>query len=183
MARRKIKPKSKGGRPSKFDERFIDEAEKLALLGATDANLSDFFKISLATLDNWKKQHPKFLEALKRGKSIADGDVAQSLYRRATGYSHEAVKIFNDQGQPMVVPFTEHYPPDTTAAIFWLKNRRPDLWRDKTEVLNKNEPAAGDERMPTALEMAREIAFALRLGMAEAEKAQKSEPSDTPTKH
>ena len=49
------------------------------------------------------------------------------------GYSHEAVKIFNDGGQPLIVPYTEHYPPDTTAAIFWLKNRRPEQWRDKSQ--------------------------------------------------
>jgi hypothetical protein len=64
---------------------------------------------------------------------MADAEVAEKLFKRATGYSHDAVKIFNDQGAPLQVPYTEHYPPDTTACIFWLKNRRPDLWRDKVE--------------------------------------------------
>jgi hypothetical protein len=41
------------------------------------------------------------------------------------------VKILQDKGVPIVVPFEQHYPPDTVACIFWLKNRRPDLWRDK----------------------------------------------------
>ncbi len=55
------------------------------------------------------------------------------MYERATGYSHAEDKIFNDGGEPLIVPTTKHYPPDATSAIFWLKNRQPAKWRDKTE--------------------------------------------------
>ena len=72
--------------------------------------------------------------ALKRGKVIADGNIADRLYQRAMGYSHETEKIFCSNGQVTRVPCVERFPPDTTAQIFWLKNRRPDLWRDKREV-------------------------------------------------
>jgi hypothetical protein len=70
------------------------------------------------------------------GKATADARVEQSLYRRALGYSHDAVKIFMPAGAvaPVIAPYVEHYAPDTTAAIFWLKNRRPDECRDKTDV-------------------------------------------------
>ena len=64
---------------------------------------------------------------------MADAEVAERLFLRARGYTHEAVKILSRGGkeEPVMVPYVEHYPPDTTACIFWLKNRRPDLWRDK----------------------------------------------------
>lgn len=121
------------GRPSKFKREFVDQARKLALLGATDREVAEFFEVKESTLYRWKHEYPELSEALKLGKEAADQRVEQSLYRRATGYSHDSVKIFQYEGQPVEVPFTEHYPPDTTAAIFWLKNRRPDLWRDRQE--------------------------------------------------
>ena len=118
------------GRPTSYRPEFAAQAEKLCRLGATDRELAEFFEVCEATINTWKAAQPGFLESLKSGKGLADAEVADKLYRRATGYSHEAVKIFNDGGTPLVVPYTEHYPPDTTAAIFWLKNRRPDRWRD-----------------------------------------------------
>ena len=121
----------KRGRPSKYDAGFCTMVEKLCRLGATDEELADFFGIDEATLNRWKVAHPEFCESLKRGKTIADAEVADKLYRRAIGYEHAAVKIFNDNGQALVVDYVQRYPPDTTAAIFWLKNRRPDQWRDR----------------------------------------------------
>jgi hypothetical protein len=57
-----------------------------------------------------------------------------SLYHRAIGYSYDAVKIFMHDGKPVEVPYREHVPPDVAACIFWLKNRRPHLWRDKHDM-------------------------------------------------
>lgn len=120
-------------RPSKYQPEFAEQALKLCRLGATDKEIAEFFEVAESTINKWKLDHPPFSESLKRGKTLADAEVADRLFKRATGYSHPAVKIFNDGGAPMEVPYTEHYPPDTTAAIFWLKNRRPDVWRDKTQ--------------------------------------------------
>lgn len=118
-------------RPSKFKPEFVEQATKLAQLGATDREVADFFGVEERTLNRWKHDHPEFCQSLKVGKESADQRVEQSLYRRALGYSHDAVKIaVNAQGEVTSVPFVEHYPPDTTAAIFWLKNRRPEEWRD-----------------------------------------------------
>lgn len=131
-------PARKPGRPSKYKEEFAEQARKLCLLGATDADMARFFEVSEATLNNWKHEHPAFLEALKAGKSLADGVIAESLYQRAKGYSHpeddiRTVSLPAGGGSEIVItPTIKHYPPDTTACIFWLKNRRPDLWRDKT---------------------------------------------------
>lgn len=118
------------GRPTKFKPEFVEQARKLATLGATDREAAEFFDVNEATLHRWKHEHPEFCESLKVGKEQADARVEQSLYRRALGYSHDAVKILQYEGAPVVVPFVEHYAPDTTAAIFWLKNRKPAEWRD-----------------------------------------------------
>ena len=123
----------KTGRPSKFKPEFVEQARKLAALGATDREAAEFFDVNEATLHRWKHEHPEFCESLKVGKAKADERVEQSLYRRALGYSHDAVKIaVNAAGEITQVPFVERYPPDTTAAIFWLKNRKPEEWRDVT---------------------------------------------------
>lgn len=136
MAKKPGKPKAKaekgkGGRPSSFREEFIVQAEKLALLGATDKQLADFFGVSEVTLNAWKKEFPDFLKSLKKGKLEADAEIAQALFHRAKGYSHEAVKFFVIDKAVVAQSYTEHYPPDTAAAIIWLKNRQPNTWREK----------------------------------------------------
>ena len=127
-----------GGRPSVYTEKHAILAGKLCLLGATDAEIADALEISESTLNAWKHDHEEFSESLKKGKMLADAEIASKLYHRASGYSHDAVKIFQYEGQPVIVPYTEVFPPDTTAAIFWLKNRRPDLWRDRQEITGPN---------------------------------------------
>lgn len=131
--------------PTKYKIAFNAQAEKLCKLGATDAELADFFEVCVDSINEWKKVYPKFSASIKKGKTLADSIVADSLYKRANGYSHKAVKIFPTGGEkkdeegskessPLIVPFIEHYPPDTAAAIFWLKNRQPKKWRDKMET-------------------------------------------------
>jgi hypothetical protein len=127
---------SEVGRPSLYMAKYADQAYKLGLLGATDAEMADIFEVSESTLNLWKQRHPEFSESIKRGKAEADANVAEKLYQRACGYSHPAVKIFMPQGaaEPVYADFTEHYPPDTQAASLWLRNRQPAKWRDKTVV-------------------------------------------------
>lgn len=127
---------TKKGRPSKYEPAFVNGARKLAKLGATDQEIADFFEIDLRTLYRWKIAHEDFCHALKEGKSEADDRVERSLYQRAIGYEQEAVKIFMPAGKddPVYAPYRERVAPDTTAAIFWLKNRRPNDWRDKKEL-------------------------------------------------
>lgn len=122
-------------RPSSFKPEYAEQAQKLCLLGATDKELADFFGVSEQTLNAWKQAHPEFLESLKMGKDLADATVADRLYKRATGYEHKAVKIVADAktGMDHTVEYIERYPPDTTACIFWLKNRQRAKWRDRVE--------------------------------------------------
>ena len=126
--------KKKEGRPSKYKPEFTKQAYKLCLLGATDKGLANFFEVSEDTIHEWKKVHPEFSESLKEGKEEADAIVASSLFHRATGYSHKDVDIKIYKGKIITTQLTKHYPPDSTAAIFWLKNRNPKQWRDKQEV-------------------------------------------------
>jgi hypothetical protein len=123
-----------GGRPSKYKPEYNEQAYKLCLLGATDKELASFFDTTEQTINAWKQNYPEFFESLKRGKEEADATIAQKLYHRAKGYEHPEDKIFNDNGKPLIVPTIKHYPPDTTAAIFWLKNRQPQRWRDRVET-------------------------------------------------
>ncbi|HTE27046.1 hypothetical protein [Flavitalea sp.] len=125
--------KNVGGRPTDYRTAFNKQAEKLCKLGSTDKELADFFEVTEQTINNWKVEHPKFFESIKKGKEIADAEVAEKLFKRATGYQHADVDIKMFEGQIITTPLTKHYPPDTAAAIFWLKNRQKDKWRDKQE--------------------------------------------------
>lgn len=143
------KEEKKGrGRPSAYKPEFVDLAYKFALLGATDAKMAEFFGVDERTLNRWKIDFPDFCQSLKNGKLIADAEIAHSLYHRAKGYSHEAMKFFQYEGNVIEQPYTEHYPPDTGAAFIWLKNRAG--WRDKPEE-------GGDEDAPKPVAVIVEI--------------------------
>lgn len=128
------------GRPTDYKDEYNGQAEKLCKLGATDSELADFFNCSESTLNLWKLNHTEFSESIKRGKILADANVAERLYQRAMGFEHdsEEIKIVsNGQGEGSSVervPIRKIYPPDTVAAIFWLKNRQKKKWRDKIET-------------------------------------------------
>ena len=124
---------SKRGRPSSYKDEYAEQARKLCMLGATDEDLAEFFEVSYRTIYRWQISHDEFCQALKAGKEHADERVERSLYHKAVGYTYDSVKIFQHQGQVIEAPYKEHIPPDTTAAIFWLKNRRKADWRDKQE--------------------------------------------------
>lgn len=127
------------GRPTKYKEEYNIQVEKLCKLGATDEELANFFDVDVSTVNNWKIEHPQFFESIKRGKVEADSNVAERLYQRAMGFEHDSEEIkvvsMGKEGSAIErVPIRKVYPPDPTAAIFWLKNRRPKDWRDKQEI-------------------------------------------------
>lgn len=123
-----------GGRPTKYKPEYVDQAAKLAALGATDAEMADFFEVTVSTFALWKVTYPELSDALKDSKEIADRRVETALYNRAMGYTHEETDIRVVDGAVVMTPMLKHYPPDTTAAIFWLKNRKPQEWRDRAQV-------------------------------------------------
>lgn len=129
------------GRPTRYKKEYDELARNYCLLGATNEKLAELFGVTTTTIDNWLKAHKSFLGAVKDGREIADATVAQSLFHRAKGYSHREDKIFcNKDGDVTTVETVKHYAPDTTACIFWLKNRQREDWRDVKER-TINDPA------------------------------------------
>ena len=125
-----------------YREIYPEQAYKLALLGAIDTELADFFGVCEDTIHEWKKVFPEFSESIKRGKLQADAEVAEKLFHRAKGYSHAEVKVFCHEGKITTHEVTKHYPPDTGAAMAWLKNRRKKDWRDSHDFLTDGEKIA-----------------------------------------
>lgn len=137
---------TKVGRPSRYKQEYCVQAYKLCLLGSTDKQMADFFGVAESTINKWKLDHPEFSESIKKGKEIADMEIANSLFERAKGAKvkkKQAIKLkrveYNmgrrvlEEERIEIVDVEEELPPDTTSAIFWLKNRNPDQWRDKQQ--------------------------------------------------
>lgn len=109
---------------------IIAEAKELGLSGATDFQAAQTLGVDVVTIHRWKVRDPEFAAALRVGKDIADGLIEATLYHKARGYSFRSEKIFNNDGVITRAETVEHVPPDTTAMIFWLKNRQREKWRD-----------------------------------------------------
>lgn len=132
----------KTGRPSKYNPEFNEQVYKLALLGATDKEIAEFFNVTEQTINNWKESEPEFFESLKGGKIKADAEVSNSLLKRANGYKYEEVKTeVMPDGSKRITTTLKEVPPDVAAQNIWLKNRRGRIkdelgqrWADKHEV-------------------------------------------------
>lgn len=135
------------GRPTSYRPEYASHALALCQLGATDAELADYFGVAVRTIANWQSRYPEFHEALRTGKSEADDRVQRSLYQRAMGTEYEEAhpikvkKTLYENGKKVaeeerieVVMVKRIVPADTTAAIFWMKNRRSKEWRDVHKV-------------------------------------------------
>lgn len=124
-----------GGRPTKYKPEYAEQAQKLCANNAfTDAELAAFFGVNLSTLHLWKIKHEEFSDAIKIGKEPANARVEKSLYDRAMGYTAVETDIRVVNGKIVKTEVVKHYPPDSTALIFYLKNRLPDQYRDKQEL-------------------------------------------------
>jgi hypothetical protein len=118
------------GRPSQWDPIFEGRTYKYALMGATNEKIAEFLGISISTFERWQRERPEFKRCLEKGRHDADATVARTLFKKATGYYKRTEKA-TASGQ--VVTVKEYFPPDTGSAIFWLKNRKPETWRDKQQ--------------------------------------------------
>ena len=135
--------KNKGGRPSLYNKSLCDAVRALARRqdqSLTDEQIAAHLGVGVSTIYDWKKIYPEFSEAIKESKSKADSLVESALYKRAFGFEYDEVKKVSDEGGLIKTEITKkQVAPDTTAQIFWLKNRRPDLWRDAQRIEHSGE--------------------------------------------
>jgi hypothetical protein len=119
-----------GGRKTAYSTKMAVVARKCCERGMTDIEIADMLGIGLATLYRWKAEHPAFSRVFKLGKAEADDRVERSLYNRAVGYDYIAEKPVMTRHGQKTMRYRAHVPPDTAAAVWYLKNRRTDRWRD-----------------------------------------------------
>ena len=141
--------KKKQGAPTKYDPKVhVPWGQSLARLGWSDDEIAAEFGVHVRTLYRWKA-HDEFKQALKDGKSKADAKVVDSLYQRALGITvteTRKTKYKDSSGKETmrVEEITKQIPPDTTAMIYWLKNRQPELWRDVRKDSSNDEATAAE---------------------------------------
>lgn len=156
------------GQPSPYQPQFCDivlENAEIRAHGATDVAIAEAFGVSRMTINRWRDEHPEFAAACAQAKDAADDIVEASLFQRAKGYEHDAVKIFMPAGAtvPVYADYTERYAPDTGAAMNWLKNRRPDKWRERVEHTGADGKDLPVSQSIDVMEVAKAIGLALRL--------------------
>lgn len=158
MRKRKVKEvpakkkKRKIGRPSKYETIDLLRVEELAKSGCVDIEIARSIGISESTFYNYAKEFPEFLQSLKRGREVADAVVERAMFKRACGFTYEEVTkeppvltLSLKKGKKPAQPITndslivtkvvvKQVAPDTTAGIYWLKNRKPGSWQDKQKV-------------------------------------------------
>lgn len=151
---------SKRGAPTKYKAEYAEEARSFCLLtGATDEELAQHFGVAESTIKEWYKKHPEFSASVKDGKTGADMKVAEGFYKRATGYDYTETTFekIDDQITLQHTPdelitvdayrkkvVTKHLPPDASAGLNWLKNRQPQIWRDKVEIAHSGKVDTND---------------------------------------
>jgi len=129
---------------AKYDDWITNDGiikiEGWARDGLTEEQIADKMGVTRKTLFNWKEKYLPILHALKRGKEVVDRQVENALLKRALGYEYDEItqELVDDELQVTKV-VTKQVHPDVTAQIFWLKNRKPEEWRDKQQVEHSGE--------------------------------------------
>ena len=162
---------------AKYKEWLTDEGLiKIAgwcMSGATDKEIANRIGIAHSTLSDWKKKFPELSETLKRNKEVVDTQVENALLKSALGYEYEEETTFityDSAGKPhkKIQKMRRHKPPDTTAGIFWLKNRKPDVWQNKPKDTKAKLQAEIDKAEAEA-----------KLAKQQAERLEESETTET----
>lgn len=133
-----VKNKKTGAR-GKYTEWLTTEGllkiEGWARDGLTDEQIAGNIGVNVRTLYEWRNKYPQITQALKQGKEVVDRQVENALLRSALGYDYEEEAVTNAGD---VVTVQKYSKPNTTAQIFWLKNRKPKDWRDRQEIEQTN---------------------------------------------
>jgi len=146
---RSVNPKGRAGRKSQYQSWMAADAEDLVgTLGARTHDLAEYFEVANSTIEYWLRVRPDFARAVRRGRIRAALKVSRALFSRAIGYSHpdvhvlsNRVKVYDEDGkvieertEPLLVPITKHYPPESWAAHKYLSIMFRDVWADITKM-------------------------------------------------
>jgi hypothetical protein len=143
------------GRPTLYRRDYCELARNYCLLGATNADLAEFFNVTTRTIDNWIATHPEFATAVREAKVMADARVARCLYERAVGYEQTVERTVLHLGKEWTITNKVRHPPDTRACTFWLRNRQPRFWNGSAGVPAAEEPVDDIALLDAAGERAR----------------------------
>src|SRR5258708_4026846 len=131
--------------PSSYRPKILSACAQLL-----PARLGEFFGVTSRTVDNWIATIPEFKDEVQRARSLADAQVAESLYQRAVGYSHMVQRVVGRPGEEQVVEYRKSYPPETEACKHWLRNRRPQNWGGRVRPARQVAAEAKAFRVPKA---------------------------------
>jgi hypothetical protein len=124
-----VRTRERRHRPSCLHARAANEA------------LAERFEVSPRTIDNWIATIPEFNDALRKGRQVADESVVSALFARVAGMERKMTGAFCHNGQPVTASYTVQLPPDVRACIFWLRNRRPQQWREDRPLVDEADEA------------------------------------------
>lgn len=177
-------PAKTGPKCPALTEKYQKQVFRLALLGATQKQIAEFFEVPTVTLEYWLKKYPDFYNSWKKGMMEADANVAHSMYRRAIGYKHkdqviltnrvtlydeETGKPIKSYNEPLIVPVTKCYPPDGYACDKWLKTRQKELWKEQSANVNLNVQAEINHTIFQDMDFSditdEELKLAIKLGL------------------
>lgn len=160
------------GPDSQYAEHYLEEARELSMAGLTTSEIARELRVDRSTLYKWARLYPEFDVVMRGVPEAANERVVRSFYEQAVGYHYveqQVIKVKNGDSESVEVVDVERYqPPNVTAGIFWLKNRRPHEWRDVKQI--EADVNHHDDRAPSDREIALTIINLLREGQQDAMK-------------
>jgi len=155
-----------GGRPTTYKPENDEIAHQACMLGATNEALAERFEVCRRTIDNWIATIPGFSDAVQQGREVADASVVSALFARATGMEQKMTKVFCYRGQPVTANYIAYLPPHVRACMFWLRNRRPEEWRENRPLVAEEDDGDWVSELDAASERVRLASLHVPLPLA-----------------
>ena len=141
--------------------------ESWARMGLTDEQIAKNMGVNKTTLYDWIKKFPDISNSIKKGKAPIDFEVENALFKRAIGYEYEEVETtieeIDGKQRKRIKKIKKVALPQTSAMIFWLKNRKPEQWRKLNPVVEAKLNAETEKLLKEAenlsLETTGEVVF------------------------
>jgi len=120
----------------------IDHVKAIAMRGLTDDEMAAVMGVSSELLASWKAYYPQLAKAIEEGRMAADAQVVAALHSNAIGYVKTSDEVVRTRRGAQVVQVEKYYPAETNAQKYWLNNRAPSYWGDKTQIGGDRSPGA-----------------------------------------